>query len=186
MLSASTVKKIMSAGSNTMCGARWSLMRPMAIMLPHVGVSVSTLAPRIASVPSATIATAMPSSAIDDIAGSTLGSTSRVMMRRCFAPWARAASTNSRSDHDSVLARVMRPSTGIDTKPEGEDQRDLGIEPAAALVPGLRAQDGDQRQRQDHRGDGEEHVEQQADDDVDLARGSSRRGARAARRRRTR
>ena len=135
MLSARTVKKMHSAGSNTTCGARCNAVRPMAIMLPHVGVSVSTLAPRMASVPSATIATAMPSSAIDNIAGNTLGSTSRQMMRRCFAPCARAARTNSRSDHDSVLARVMRPSTGIDTNPSARINATSGSSPPP-FVPG--------------------------------------------------
>ena len=135
MLSASTVKKIINAGSNTMWGARWSWVRPMAIMLPHVGVSVSTLAPRMASVPSATIATAMLSNAIDIIAGITFGRTSRTMMRRCFAPCARAASTNSRSDHDNVLARVMRPSTGIDTNPSARISATSGSRPPP-FVPG--------------------------------------------------
>ena len=152
-----------------MCGARLMYWRPIAIMLPHVGVSGSTLAPRMLSVPSATIATAMPSSAIEYIAGSTLGRTSRKMMRRCFAPCAFAASTNSRSDHDSVLARVMRPSTGIDTIPRARIERELGVEPGLTRLAGLRAQDRDEREREDHRGDGEEHVEQRAHDGVDPA-----------------
>ena len=80
------------------------------------------------------------------------------MMRRCFAPCARAASTNSRSDHESVLARVMRPSTGIDTMPSARISATSGSRPPA-LRARLRAQDGDQREREDHRGDGEEHVE---------------------------
>ena len=65
-------------------------------MFPHDGVGGLTPTPRIDSVPSATIATAIPRSAIENIAGSTLGSTSRIMIRPFFAPWARAASTNSR------------------------------------------------------------------------------------------
>ena len=67
--------------------------------------------------PSATITTATPSSAIENIAGITFGSTSRTMIRRSFAPMARAAITNSRCAHASVFARVMRASTGIDTMP---------------------------------------------------------------------
>ena len=85
--------------------------------------------------PSATIATATPSSAIDNIAGSTLGSTSRKMMRRCFAPCARAASTNSRSDHDE-RARARDPAEHRDRHDaEREDQRDLGVEAACPPCP---------------------------------------------------
>ena len=51
------------------------------------------------------------------MAGMTLGSTSRTMMRPLRAPIARAARTNSRSDHVSVVARVIRPSSGIETMP---------------------------------------------------------------------
>ena len=118
--------------------------------------------------PSATMATAMPSSAIDSIAGSTFGSTSRQMMRRFFAPCARAASTNSRSDHDNVLARVIRPSTGIDTIPSAMISATSGSRPGGRPAGGGRrgAQDGDQRQRQDHRRDREEHVEQARHDRV--------------------
>ena len=86
-------------------------------MLPHDGVGARTPTPRMRSVPSATMATAMPSSAIDNIAGSTFGSTSRTMMRPFFAPCARAASTNSRCDQLSALAREIRPSSGIETMP---------------------------------------------------------------------
>ena len=145
-------------------------MRPSAIMLPHVGVLASTLAPRMASVPSATIATAMPSSAIEYIAGSTFGSTSRKMMRRFFAPWAFAASTNSRCDHESVLARVIRPSTGIDTMPIAMMSASFGVEPRVpARGARLGAQDGDEREGEDHRGDRQEHVEHERHDGVDPA-----------------
>ena len=75
------------------------------------------LTPNTASAPSSTITTATPSSAIDNIAGMTFGSTSRNMTRLSVAPCARAAMTNSRCDHESALARVMRPSTGIETMP---------------------------------------------------------------------
>ena len=71
----------------------------------------------MARLPSATTATATPRSAIDSIAGRTLGSTSFHMIRNGFAPWARAASTNSRCDQLSALARVMRARSGIDTTP---------------------------------------------------------------------
>ena len=57
----------------------------------------------------------MPSSAIENMAGRMFGSTSRIIMRPCFAPWARAASTNSRSDQLRVDARAMRASTGMAT-----------------------------------------------------------------------
>ena len=67
--------------------------------------------------PSATITTPTARSAIENSAGRTLGSTSRHMIRRFFAPCARAAMTNSRCDHVSALARVIRPSTGVDTIP---------------------------------------------------------------------
>jgi len=65
-------------------------------MLPHDGVGGRTPTPRMARVPSATIAMATPSSAIENIAGATFGSSSRIMIRPPLAPWARAASTNSR------------------------------------------------------------------------------------------
>ncbi len=58
------------------------------------------------------MATPMPSRAIDAMAGSTLGSTSRSMMRLCLAPSTSAARTNSRSDHAIVDARVMRAMSG--------------------------------------------------------------------------
>ena len=70
------------------------------MMFPHDGVGAWTPTPKSDSPPSATIATPTPSSAIDIIAGTTLGSTSRNMMRNCLAPIALAAVTNSRSDHD--------------------------------------------------------------------------------------
>src|SRR6185503_8594449 len=73
----STVKKMNNAGMKMMCGDSASLPRSPAMMLPHDGVGARTPTPRMLSVPSATMATAIPSSAIDIIAGSTLGSTSR-------------------------------------------------------------------------------------------------------------
>ena len=48
-------------------------------------------------------------------------------------------------------------------------ERDHRVEPAAALAAGLGAQDRHEREGEDHRRDGEEHVEQHAHDDVDLA-----------------
>ncbi len=46
-----------------------------------------------------------------------MGRISRTMIRRLRAPTARAASTNSRFDQASVLARVIRPSCGMATNP---------------------------------------------------------------------
>ena len=71
-----------------------------------------TPTPSSARLPSATMATAMPSSAIDIMAGATLGSTSRSMIRRWLAPSTWAALTNSRSDQDSALARGDAPEDG--------------------------------------------------------------------------
>ena len=53
-----------------MCGDVNSSPRSTAMMLPHDGVGASTPTPRIARAPSATMATATPSSAIENIAGS--------------------------------------------------------------------------------------------------------------------
>src|SRR3954454_18593208 len=88
-----------------------------AIMLPHDEFGFGTLRPNSARPPSITMTIAIPSSAIDSIAGSTLGNTSRSITRIDFAPWARDAITNSRCDHASVFALVIRPSTGTDTMP---------------------------------------------------------------------
>ena len=64
--SASTVKKIMSAGSNTMCGATDEVAAPERDdVAPRRRVGALTPRRGCASVPSATIATAMPSSAIE-------------------------------------------------------------------------------------------------------------------------
>ncbi len=71
----------------------------------------------MASDPSAMRAMAMPSRAIETMAGSTLGRTSRKMMRESLAPWALAARTNSRWLHVMVLARVMRARIGMVTMP---------------------------------------------------------------------
>ena len=53
-------------------------------------------------------------SANDSIGGTTFGRISRTITRRFFAPSARDAVTNSRLAYDSVLARTMRVSGGID------------------------------------------------------------------------
>jgi hypothetical protein len=65
-------------------------------MLPHDGVGSWMPIPSTLSPPSATMTTAMPSSAMENIAGSTLGSTSPIMIERLRAPMAREAVTNSR------------------------------------------------------------------------------------------
>ncbi len=101
-------------GTATMWGARARSDRPKAIMFPHDGTSVMPT-PSSARLPSATMATATPSRAIDTMAGSTLGSTSRHRMRRWPAPRTSAAFTNSRSDHAIVEARAMRPMSGTVT-----------------------------------------------------------------------
>ena len=116
-----------------MCGDSLIFPRSSPMMLPHDGVGGFTPTPRMLSVPSATIAIAIASSAIDIIAGITLGSTSRIMMRRGFAPWARAASTNSRWDQVSAEARVMRPRSGIDTIPMARIRSSFG----STFVPPL-------------------------------------------------
>ena len=73
------------------CAARSDevVARPSTMMLPHDRRRRPRRRRRgWPSVPSATMTTAMPSSAIENIAGSTFGSTSRNMMRQCFAPCA--------------------------------------------------------------------------------------------------
>ena len=134
------------------------------MMLPHDGVGGFTPTPRMLSVPSATIATATPSSAIDIIAGSTLGSTSRIMMRSGLAPWARAASTNSRCDQlsDDAPRDPAEQRDRHDADREDQDQ-DLRVDGVAARPPGLpeRAlEERHEREGEDHGRDGEEHVEQ--------------------------
>ena len=94
----------------------------------------------------------MPSSAIENIAGSTFGSTSRKMMRRFLAPWPRAASTNSRCDHVSVFARVMRAEHGDRHDAEGEDQRQSRRRSSTVAVEARSAQHRDEREREDQRG----------------------------------
>ena len=92
------------------------------------------------------------------------------MIRRFVAPCAFAARTNSRCDHERVLARVIRPSTGIDTMPIATMSAISGSSPAfPPAVPGWAAQDGDEREGEDHRGDRQEHVEHERHDGVDPA-----------------
>ena len=112
----------------------------------------------IARPPSATITTAIPRSAIESIAGSTFGRISRRMTRACFAPCARAASTNSRSDHERVDARVMRASTGIETiaSPMVTFETDR---PRKVTID----------EREHERREGEEDVERAADEAADAA-----------------
>ena len=100
-----------------MNGASLSELRPPLMIVPHVAVGGSTLAPSRARPPSVTIATPMPSRAIEISAGRTFGNTSRNSTRQSLAPCAREAITNSRCDHVSVLARAMRATIGIDTMP---------------------------------------------------------------------
>ena len=85
------MKKMTSDGASAMCDASRSSPCPLTMMLPHVTTSGLTPAPMIARPPSATITTAMPSSAIENMAGSTLGRISRVMIRKCLPPCARRA-----------------------------------------------------------------------------------------------
>ena len=72
-------------------------------------VAFSTDRPRKARPPSATMATPMPSRARAPIGMSTLGRSSRTMMRPFLAPTTRAAWTNSRSAKTRVAARASRP-----------------------------------------------------------------------------
>ena len=81
-------------------------------------------------------------------------------MRRCFAPCAFAASTNSRSDHDSVLARVMRPSSGIDTMPRARMSATSGSSPAWPASPGCVRRNVTSASARITAGIDEEHVEQ--------------------------
>ncbi len=91
-LSASTVTKMTSDGASTMLGASlMSLTAGVDDVAPGDDVRIHAGADD-ARPASATIAMATPSSAIESMAGSTLGRTSRIMIRRCLAPWARAAS----------------------------------------------------------------------------------------------
>ncbi len=139
----------------------------MAIMLPQVGVSGSTLAPRIARVPSATMATAMLEQRDRVHRGEHVG-------QHLADDHASMGGALGARRGDELALRPAQgagagdaPEHGDRDRADREDQRELGVD-AAAGRPWLRAQDRDQREGQDHRGDGEEHVEQQAHDDVDL------------------
>ncbi len=115
-----TVKNKKIEGPTTSQGSpRSASLRPLAIMLPQVGVSMfgGMPAPRIDRLPSTINATATPSKVIDIIAGTTFGKISRMRIRGVLAPMVFAAMTNSRSDHVSVEARVIRPRMGTDTMP---------------------------------------------------------------------
>src|SRR4051795_13132705 len=104
-------------GMATMNGASRRSDRPEAMSVPHVDVGGSTLAPRMAAPPSATTATAMPSSEMEAMAGNTLGRISRNRILRLPPPWARAAVTKSRLDQLMVDALVMRARIGMLTSP---------------------------------------------------------------------
>ena len=101
-------------------------------MLPHDGVGGFTPTPRMASVPSATIATATPSSAIENIAGRTFGSTSRTMIR-CSSHPGRGREHELALRPVSALARVIRPSSGIDTMPIARIRSHLRVVQEATL-----------------------------------------------------
>ena len=59
----------------------------------------------------------MPSNASALIGITTLGSSSRTMIRRFLAPSVRAARTNSRSANEIVVARATRPTGATDRMP---------------------------------------------------------------------
>ena len=90
------MRKISIDGTIHTVGAAFKSLIWELIMLPQDGSGNGMLKPKIASAPSSTITTATPSSAIDSIAGSTFGRTSRNMTRQFDAPCARAAMTKSR------------------------------------------------------------------------------------------
>ena len=85
---------------------------------------------------------------MENMAGNTLGSTSRTITRRSVAPCARDASTNSRWAHCSVLARVMRARIGVETIPSATmstsnrlpDPTGVGI-PVLLLIESLASTD---------------------------------------------
>ena len=112
-----TVKKMKMVGAITIIGTRRSSGLPAARMLPQDGVGSLTPKPRKARPASATMATPIASRVIAIMAGTTLGSTSRNNTRHGLAPIARAAMTKSRSAHASVLARVIRASSGMAMMP---------------------------------------------------------------------
>jgi hypothetical protein len=66
------------------------------MIFPHVGCGGGTLAPRNDRMPSTTMMMPTARNVYDTRAGTTLGSTSRQMMRRFFAPSTLAAVTKSR------------------------------------------------------------------------------------------
>ena len=80
------------------------------------------------------------------IAGTTLGRTSRNMIRQSFAPWARAAVTNSRCDQTSVFARVMRARVGIAIRPNvnvSVTRPAVSLEPSQSTIRGSRKIESD-------------------------------------------
>ena len=72
MLSESTVKKIIIDASKTIWGEVKRFPRSVAMIFPHEGVGGLIPTPKMASVPSATIAIAIPSNEMENMAGSTL------------------------------------------------------------------------------------------------------------------
>ena len=85
-------------------------------MFPHDGVGGRTPTPRIASAPSATIAIAMPSSAIENIAGNTFGFDVRSIQPVIRDDLAMLASPGQVATARRTLTLVSHPGTIDETE----------------------------------------------------------------------
>src|SRR5688500_18713311 len=104
----STVRNIAIDGMRARWGAERMWILPAAIIEPQVAVGNFTDRPRKASDPSATITAPMATRPKAMIGRATFGSSSLNRMRLLVAPIARAASTYSRWETASVVARATR------------------------------------------------------------------------------
>src|SRR5699024_416219 len=114
MLNENTVRNRKTPGTSTMngCFSNWP-PSPSAIMLPQVGSGGLMPSPRKLSEASATMSTDTMTMPSESSGSATFGAISRIITRHRVAPMARAASTNSRWENTSVLARAMRIIDGI-------------------------------------------------------------------------
>ena len=100
---------------------------PKRINLPHVE-PFSTDSPRNANAPSATIATAMPEQASAPIGITTLGSSSRTMIRRFDAP------TRAGGDDELALAELDRRGTRKPADRRDREESERGRDRQQAAV----------------------------------------------------
>ena len=139
-------------GKIVRCGASNRCDRPASSMVPQLGVGGCTPRPRKLSAASAMIAPAMPSVAWTTTAGSAVGSTCRRTIR------AGAGAERARGLHELELPRAQRLPAHEPRVAHPADHRQREHDVGQA-----RAEDGDERDRQQDPGKRHQHIDDPAD-----------------------